>query len=66
MIRLLRKLFDYTPWQIVGTYSHSGVMYAVQMRQNNRTGLKKFKTTRITGIMHYCAWHPNAAELEKA
>lgn len=49
------KLFDYTKWEILEIYVHHGIQWAIQVRMNKRTGLKKFKVTRITGTFHVAA-----------
>ncbi len=42
------KLFDYSKWELLEMYNYGGDDFSVQVRMNNRTGLKHFKVTRIT------------------
>jgi len=41
------KLFDYTKWEVLETYSINDHTFIVQCRMNNRTGFKHFKVTRF-------------------
>lgn len=44
---------QYSPWGVLRTYTHGGINYVVQCRMNKRTGLKKFKVSRMSGWMHF-------------
>lgn len=48
------KLFNYTKWEVLETYSNSGTQYCIQVRMNNRTGFKHFKVTRVAGLSGWC------------
>lgn len=45
---------NYTKWEVLETYAHDSTWYCVQVRMNIKTGLKKFKTTKITSGFTCC------------
>lgn len=50
----MKKLFDFTKWEVLETYTDNGTSYCVQVRMNKRTGFKHFKVTRITSRWGWC------------
>jgi hypothetical protein len=58
----MKKLFDYTPWQVLEIYSDSACYFCVQVRMNKRTGFKHFKVNRVTSMFNCCH---NPISLEK-